>query len=241
MADQIADISIESISSVIAVDGIEAGLAALSATWPDGITFSTSFSLEDQVISHAIFSQCLPIAVFTLDTGRMFPETYSVWSRTIERYKVPIQAFYPDADVLEYFVSQHGPNSFYESVENRKQCCAIRKVDPLRRALKGMKLWITGIRSAHSPNRTDMKRIEWDETNRVFKYHPLLDWTDEQVRSYILKHGIPYNILHDRGFVSIGCAPCTRAIEPHEDFRAGRWWWEDEGKKECGLHNRGRE
>ena len=135
MADQIAEITLESISSEIAVDGMEAGLAALSAKWPDGIVFSTSFSLEDQVISHAIFSQSLSIGVFTLDTGRMFPETYSVWSRTLERYKVPILAFYPDADVLEYFVSHNSPNSSYEAGENRKQCCAIRKVEPLRRAL----------------------------------------------------------------------------------------------------------
>jgi len=133
-------------------------------------------------------------------------------------------------------LSEKGPNSFYESVENRKQCCHIRKVEPLQRALKGNKIWITGIRAEQSNNRHDMPMIEWDEANQIIKFHPLLSWTWGQVKQYVSRNDVPYNPLHDKGFVSIGCAPCTRAIKPGEDFRAGRWWWEDNSKKECGLH-----
>jgi len=166
----------------------------------------------------------------------LFPETYSTWSRTLEKYGKTITAYYPDASILQHFIAEKGPNSFYESVDNRKQCCHIRKVEPLRRALAGRKIWVTGIRAEHSPNRDHMPQVEWDEVNEVIKYHPLLHWTTQQVTDTIRKAEIPYNPLHDKGFVSIGCAPCTRAIRPGEDFRAGRWWWEDTTKKECGLH-----
>jgi len=211
-------------------------LALLSEQFPGKVTFSTSFSFEDQVVTQQIVSQELPISIFTLDTGRLFPETYSVWNRTIERYHATIQAYYPNAQGLQEFVSAKGPNAFYESVENRKGCCFIRKVEPLKRALAGNEIWVTGLRAEHSPDRQDLQAIEWDESNQVIKYHPLLHWTTEEVKQYINQHNIPYNPLHDRGFVSIGCAPCTRAIKPGEDFRAGRWWWEDTSKKECGLH-----
>ena len=211
-------------------------LSGFANQFPGQVTFSSSFSFEDQVIAHHILSNNLDISIFTLDTGRLFPETYSVWSRTNERYNTNIKAYYPKADLIEEFVTEKGPNSFYESVDNRKGCCFIRKVEPLRRALAGNKVWVTGLRTEHSPDRQDIPTIEWDDTNQVIKYHPILNWSTEQVRAYINKHNIPYNILHDRGFVSIGCAPCTRAIQPGEDFRAGRWWWEDASKKECGLH-----
>jgi phosphoadenosine phosphosulfate reductase len=211
-------------------------LRRISALYPDAVTFSTSFSWEDQIISHFIFTEQLPIKVFTLDTGRLFSETYSTWSRTLEKYQQPITAYYPDAAALKDFVAVKGPNSFYDSVENRKQCCHIRKVAPLQKALKGNEIWITGIRSAHSPNRNDMPMVEWDEVNNIIKYHPLLNWNTKTVTDFIQSHQVPYNPLHDKGFVSIGCAPCTRAVKPGEDFRAGRWWWEDSSKKECGLH-----
>lgn len=216
--------------------GLEAALQLLAETFPGQVTFSSSFSFEDQAITHAIAENMLPISIFTLDTGRLFPETYSVWSSTNARYKIPIKAYYPDQSKLEAFITDTGPNSFYESVENRKTCCHIRKVEPLKRALQGNAVWITGLRAAHSPARQDLTPFEWDESNQVIKYHPLLHWSTEAVREYINKHHIPYNALHDKGFVSIGCAPCTRAIKPGEDFRAGRWWWEDSSKKECGLH-----
>lgn len=215
---------------------IDEFLQALAIQYPEQVTFSTSFSFEDQVITHKILSHQLPINIFTLDTGRIFPETYSVWNATNERYKTRIKAFYPDQSLLEAFVAVKGPNSFYESVENRKDCCYIRKVNPLKKALKDNAIWITGLRAEHSANRHDMPQMEWDESNNIIKYHPLLHWTTEEVKHYINENNIPYNSLHDKGFASIGCAPCTRAIKPGEDFRAGRWWWEDSTKKECGLH-----
>ena len=210
-------------------------LRKLSEAFPDKLVFSTSFSYEDQVLLDHI-SKSVPVTVFTLDTGRLFPETYSTWSRNLERYNIPIDAYYPNAQKLQEFVRSYGPNSFYESVENRKGCCYLRKVEPLKRALAGKAVWITGLRAEHSLNRNDMQLLEWDEANQIIKYNPLLHWTTEEVRQYIDEHNVPYNPLHDRGFVSIGCAPCTRAIKPSEDFRAGRWWWEDASKKECGLH-----
>jgi phosphoadenosine phosphosulfate reductase len=211
-------------------------LKILASRFPNEVVFSTSFGLEDQAVTYLIASNKLPVKIFTLDTGRVFHETYSTWNRTIEKYGVTISAYYPDSISLQEFVSEKGPNSFYESVENRKQCCHIRKVEPLRRALKGNKIWITGIRSEQSNDRHDMPMLEWDETNQIIKFHPLLTWTWGQVKQYVSRNDVPYNPLHDKGFVSIGCAPCTRAIKPGEDFRAGRWWWEDNNKKECGLH-----
>ncbi|HXR84009.1 MAG TPA: phosphoadenylyl-sulfate reductase [Hanamia sp.] len=215
---------------------IEEVILRLTTEFPGEVTFSTSFSYEDQLITDKILSNELPVSIFTLDTGRLFSETYSVWSATNERYQTKIKAYYPNNPLLESFVAEHGPNSFYESADQRKACCYVRKVEPLKRALKGKSVWITGVRAEHSPNRQDMPQVEWDESNQIIKYHPLLHWTTEEVKDYINKYNIPYNILHDRGFVSIGCAPCTRAIKPGEDFRAGRWWWEDNTKKECGLH-----
>lgn len=211
-------------------------LQAIAAAYPGKVVFSTSFGWEDQVISDMIFRNNIPIKVFTLETGRLFTETYYVWNRTLEMYQKPILAYYPDQQSLEEMVSTKGPNSFYESVENRKQCCDIRKLEPLRRALSGNDVWITGIRAEQSLNRHDMSAIEWDEQNNLIKYHPIFSWSLEEVKTYIKAHNIPYNPLHDRGFPSIGCAPCTRAVQPGEDFRAGRWWWEDSSKRECGLH-----
>ncbi|TFF36776.1 phosphoadenylyl-sulfate reductase [Mucilaginibacter psychrotolerans] len=211
-------------------------LRALAAEFPGEIVFSTSFGWEDQVITHMIFANDIPIKVFTLETGRLFPETYYVWNRTMEIYGKPIHAYYPEHTALEAMVNTKGPNSFYESVENRKQCCGIRKIEPLHRAVAGNKLWVTGIRADQSANREDMNNVEWDNGNNLFKYHPIFSWTLDDVKVYIKQYNIPYNTLHDRGFPSIGCAPCTRAVQPGEDFRAGRWWWEDQSKKECGLH-----
>jgi phosphoadenosine phosphosulfate reductase len=202
------------------------------------IAFSTSLGLEDQVITHHIFSQNLPIRVFTLDTGRMFNESYKVLDSTRERYKKEIEVYFPKHDATEKLMQTKGAFSFYESVENRKECCFIRKVEPLKRALQNTEVWITGLRAEQSENRQSIEIAEWDEGNQLIKVHPLMHWTLDEVKSEIKKHNIPYNILHDKGFVSIGCAPCTRAIRKGEDFRAGRWWWEDKSKKECGLHEK---
>ena len=211
-------------------------LTKLAELFPGEVIFSTSFGWEDQVISHMIFANNLPIKVSTLETGRLFRETYSVWAATMNRYQKPIHAYYPNNELLEEMVSKKGPNSFYESVENRKECCGIRKIEPLKRALKGNKIWITGIRAEQSVNRHDMHDLEWDEQNQLVKFHPIFNWTLDEVKAYIKQYNIPYNSLHDKGFPSIGCMPCTRAVAEGEDFRAGRWWWEDQSKKECGLH-----
>ncbi|WP_447641570.1 MULTISPECIES: phosphoadenylyl-sulfate reductase [Chitinophagaceae] len=211
-------------------------LALLSMLFPQKVVFSSSFGLEDQVITDMIFSNKVAIEVFTLDTGRMFPESYYTWNQTNERYHTRVKAHYPQQETLETYVLTNGPNAFYESVELRKQCCFIRKVEPLARALKGNKVWITGMRAEQSVNRKDLPILEWDQTNQIYKFHPLLHWTFQQVKQYVSDYNVPYNPLHDKGYVSIGCQPCTRAIREGEDFRAGRWWWEDNSKKECGLH-----
>jgi phosphoadenosine phosphosulfate reductase len=229
--------STENIKHLIAgLEPVEA-LTVLAEAFPGKIIFSTSFGWEDQVITHMIFSNNLPIKIFTLETGRLFPETYYVWNRTMEIYDKPINAYYPKTEAVEQMVSTKGPNSFYESVENRKECCGIRKIEPLKRALTGNDIWVTGIRAEQSENRQFMSDIEWDEQNNLIKFHPLYNWTLQEVKDYIKLYNIPYNLLHDRGFPSIGCAPCTRAVHEGEDFRSGRWWWEDQSKKECGLHS----
>jgi len=196
--------------------------------------FSTSFSYEDQVITHLL--KDLDTTIFTIDTGRLFEQTYETWATTKAFFKKEIKAYYPDAVELQNFVSEKGPDSFYQSVENRKQCCTIRKVHPLKKALKGYKIWITGLRAEHSLNRQNIPQLEWDEAHQIIKFHPILHWSTEEVIEYVKKNQLPYNYLHKQGFASIGCAPCTRAIQEGEDMRAGRWWWEDANKKECGLH-----
>ncbi|HMJ48371.1 MAG TPA: phosphoadenylyl-sulfate reductase [Ferruginibacter sp.] len=227
---------LQQIEGLVRGYGIDEVLLQLPQQFPGQIIFSTSFSYEDQAIAHKILDNKLPISIFTLDTGRLFPETYAVWSATNERYDTHINPYYPNHSSLEDLVGSKGPNSFYVSVENRKECCFIRKVEPLKRALAGNAVWITGLRAEHSTERHDIPQVEWDESNQIIKYHPLLHWTFDEVKQFIRENNIPYNPLHDKGFVSIGCAPCTRAIKPGEDFRAGRWWWEDNNKKECGLH-----
>jgi phosphoadenosine phosphosulfate reductase len=210
----------------------------LTELFPGQVAFSTSLGYEDQVITNLIHTHDLPISIFTLDTGRLFGETYSVWQKTNTRYGQSIEAYHPNTEAVENLLTEKGPFSFYDSVENRKECCFIRKVEPLRRALAGQRVWITGIRAEQSANRHEMSRLEWDDAHGLFKFHPILDWSLTDVTDYIRANNVPYNPLHDRGFVSIGCQPCTRAIQPGEDFRAGRWWWEGEDKKECGLHEK---
>ena len=212
-------------------------LKKISAEFGDRAAFSTSLSWEDQVITHHIFSNDLPIRVFTLDTGRLFPETYGVFNRTLDRYKKKIEVFSPKHEGVEKMVTEKGPLSFYVSLENRKECCFIRKIEPLNRALENIACWITGLRAEHSENRNNMTMTEMDTQRNIVKVHPIFNWSLEQVKEEIKTHNIPYNSLHDKGFVSIGCQPCTRAVQEGEDFRAGRWWWENSDKKECGLHS----
>lgn len=211
-------------------------IKTVSELFPGTTRFSSSLGQEDQVITDVICRNKLDVEIFTLDTGRLFYETYELMERTNDRYKTKLKIYFPETADVETFVFEKGINSFYESVENRKECCFIRKVKPLNRALAGAKVWITGLRAEQSDNRKNMKMIEWDEQKQLYKFNPLINWTYEEMMNYIKENNVPYNPLHDKGFISIGCAPCTRAIEPGEDARAGRWWWET-SQKECGLHN----
>src|SRR5882672_4017900 len=230
--------SLDGLRSMIKGRTLSQSLAYLAELFPGRVTLSSSFSWEDQVLSHFVLDARLDIEIFTLDTGRLFPETYTVWSKTNDRYQTQIKAYYPNQGEIEKYVDEKGLNAFYNSVADRKGCCFIRKVEPLKRALKNKSIWITGLRAAHSPERQDLQTLEWDEANSIIKFNPLLHVTTEELKKIISDNSIPYNPLHDKGFVSIGCAPCTRAIQPGEDFRAGRWWWEENTKKECGLHAR---
>jgi phosphoadenosine phosphosulfate reductase len=199
------------------------------------LVFSTSFGQEDQAITQAIASTKSAIDIFTLDTGRQFQESYELMDLTIKKYGISLQTFFPNTSAVETLVAEKGFNSFYTSVENRKECCFVRKMEPLNRALQGAKVWITGLRAEQSDNRADMPIIEWDENRQLWKINPLIDWNFSQLENYLQEHKIPQNPLHKKGFISIGCAPCTRAISEGEHPRAGRWWWEN-SQKECGLH-----
>ena len=202
------------------------------------IALSSSLGIEDQALTHIISNIDKSTKIFTLDTGRLFPESYDLIHRTNHKYGIKMSVYFPDASHVEEMVNTKGINLFFESVENRKLCCNIRKIEPLKRAFAGLEVWICGLRREQSVTRQNMQRIEWDEANGIIKLNPLIDWTEEEVRKFIYDHGIPYNPLHDKGFPSIGCQPCTRAIFPGEDIRAGRWWWENPDTKECGLHKR---
>ena len=199
------------------------------------LVFSTSFGQEDQAITQAIASTKSAIEIFTLDTGRQFQESYELMDLTFKKYGISLQTFFPNTSSVETLVAEKGFNSFYSSVENRKECCFVRKMEPLNRALQGAKVWITGLRAEQSDNRADMPIIEWDENRQLWKINPLIDWSFSQLEKYLQEHKIPQNPLHKKGFISIGCAPCTRAISEGEHPRAGRWWWEN-SQKECGLH-----
>ena len=215
-------------------------VAKFAAQFTSGeVVFSSSLGQEDQVLTDVIFKNNLPVKVFTIDTGRLFNETYELLEKTTARYRRNIDLYFPETSDIENFVKEKGINAFYESVENRKSCCYLRKVVPLNRALQGAKAWVTGLRAEQSDNRQDMPMIEWLEDRGLYKFNPLIRWSYDEMMDYIRTHQVPYNRLHDQGYISIGCAPCTRAIEPGEEARAGRWWWET-SKKECGLHTAGR-
>jgi phosphoadenosine phosphosulfate reductase len=202
------------------------------------ITLANSMGAEDQVLTHMLVAINPEVPVFTLDTGRMFSETYDLIDETNNRYNMKLRVMFPERERVEEMVNTRGLNLFYESIENRKLCCHIRKIEPLKRALKGMEVWITGLRREQSVTRLGTGIVEWDEGNGLIKINPLADWTEKQVWDYIRENNVPYHALHDKGFPSIGCQPCTRAVKDGEDVRSGRWWWEQPENKECGLHNR---
>jgi len=204
----------------------------------DKIALSSSLGAEDQVLTDMVAGINKNTRVFTLDTGRLFPETYQLIDATNKKYGITIETFFPDYKQVEEMVKEKGINLFYESKENRKQCCHIRKVEPLKRAFKGLDAWICGLRKDQSVTRFFSQLVEWDEGNGLIKINPLIDWSEKDVWDYIRENDVPYNELHDKNYPSIGCEPCTRAIKPGEDVRAGRWWWEEPEHKECGLHSR---
>lgn len=202
------------------------------------IALSSSLSIEDQTLTDIIVTQDKNTRIFTLDTGRLFPETYQLIEKTNMTYGIKIEVFFPDYHEVQRMVREEGINLFYNSVESRHRCCQIRKLEPLKRAFQGLDVWICGLRREQSITRQDMQVVEWDEIHQLIKVNPLISWTEEQVWEYIKKHSVPYNKLHDRGYPSIGCEPCTRAVQPGEDVRSGRWWWESPDHRECGLHQR---
>jgi phosphoadenosine phosphosulfate reductase len=203
---------------------------------PGRMVFTTSFGIEDQVLTHLIAASGIDVEFATLDTGRLFPETYKVWAETEKHYGIPIRPYYPEATSVENLIAAQGIDGFYSSVEARKACCGVRKLQPLVRALNGASVWITGLRADQSSHRRDMDFVSFDAERGLIKANPLLDWTRDYIAAFVAAHGVPHNALHAQGFLSIGCAPCTRAIRPGEPERAGRWWWEQGGEAECGLH-----
>jgi phosphoadenosine phosphosulfate reductase len=200
------------------------------------VCFANSLGAEDMVLTDMIARNHLPINVFTIDTGRLSEHTYHLIADIRTKDGITVTVYFPDATAVENYVGRHGVNAFYGSVELRKECCEIRKVRPLKRALKNQGAWVTGLRRQQAVTRKNMAFKEWDADHVLYKYNPLVEWSDEDVWAYIKEHDVPYNPLHDQGYTSIGCAPCTRAISAGEDIRAGRWWWESQDTKECGLH-----
>jgi phosphoadenosine phosphosulfate reductase len=211
-------------------------LAGLVDAVPGRLVFTTSFGVEDQLIAHFILSERLPIEVATLDTGRLFPSTYKLWQETEERYGVRIRSFHPEATAVAAMVRDAGINGFYHSKDARLACCGVRKVEPLGRALAGADAWVTGLRADQSGERTGVTLAGWDAERALVKFAPLFDWTRERVAAACEEQSVPVNPLHAQGFLSIGCEPCTRALKPGEPERAGRWWWENDEARECGLH-----
>lgn len=202
------------------------------------VALASSMGPEDQVITDMWVGIDRRARIFTIDTGRLFPETYNLIDRTNERYGIRIEVFFPDHTGVEQYVAANGINAFYESVEKRKACCRVRKIEPLLRALSTLDVWICGLRNVQSVTRTATRMVEWDEANHLLKVNPLVHWSEADVWDYIHRHNVPCNVLHKKGYPSIGCQPCTRAVSPGEDVRSGRWWWEDPDHKECGLHRR---
>lgn len=211
-------------------------LKYFAENFPGKTVFSSSLGAEDQVITDMIFTNKFNIGIFTLDTGRLPAETYKLIDRTNEHYDTKIRIMFPNYKSVEKMVNLYGINLFYESVELRKQCCHVRKIEPLKRALAGNDVWITGLRKSQSVTRENLPVVEFDQSNKIIKVNPLLSWSEADVWEYIKKNRVPYNSLHDKNYPSIGCAPCTRAVQPGQDIRAGRWWWENPDSKECGLH-----
>lgn len=223
------------LQNLFATEPVANALAQTAQLFPERVVFSSSFGQEDQLLTDLIARHQIPVRIFSIDTGRLFNETYELMEKTRARYQIPIDVYFPQADAVQKMVNENGVNLFYDSVQNRQTCCNVRKVEPLNRALKNASVWITGLRAAQTDHRKNIPVVEWLADKEIYKINPLLHWSFDEVLDYLKQYSVPYNTLHDKGFVSIGCAPCTRAIEEGEDPRAGRWWWEV-SHKECGLH-----
>ncbi|MFZ2269602.1 MAG: phosphoadenylyl-sulfate reductase [Azonexus sp.] len=213
-------------------------LGEIAGSWSPA-TFANSLGAEDMVLTDLIVKSGLPIEIFSLDTGRLPLETYDLMAAVQQHYGLKLKVYFPQSEAVETYVRANGINAFYESVELRKGCCYMRKVEPLKRALSGKKAWITGLRAEQAATRVGLPTREFDEGNGLEKFNPLADWSEKEIWTYIKQHAVPYNALHDKFYPSIGCAPCTRAISLGEDIRSGRWWWESPDSKECGLHVKG--
>jgi phosphoadenosine phosphosulfate reductase len=229
--------AVETIATALAQRDLAGGLRWLAATYPGAVGLSTALGKEAQIIADTIWREALDIRVFTLDTGRLFEETYQLLEATRARARGPLEVYCPDTASVEGLLRAKGPFSFYRSLDDRLECCRIRKVEPLRRAVRGLAVWLTGVRAAHSDFRQTMAPVSWDAEHGLIRVHPLLRWSDAEVEAYIRRHDVPVNALHAQGYPSVGCAPCTRAVGPDEPARAGRWWWEA-SHRECGLHRR---
>ncbi|RAP30822.1 phosphoadenylyl-sulfate reductase [Candidatus Marinamargulisbacteria bacterium SCGC AG-343-D04] len=227
---------LEDLNKVYRNKPIEDLLSYVYTTFGDKVALASSLGVEDQVLTAYCMKENRAIRIFVLDTGRLNQETYDVMHKTMENYDFKYEIYFPEREDVEHLYQKKGPQSFYESIENRKECCHIRKVKPLTRVLSTVDAWITGIRRSQAVTRQHTELFEWDNTFNILKINPLAYWTEKEVWEYVKKEKIPYNTLHDQGYPSIGCEPCTRAIEPGEDVRAGRWWWENPEQKECGLH-----
>ena len=232
-AENVADVLAE-----IPAATAEQILAAAAERFAGRIAFASSLGLEDQVITAMIAEAGLDIDIFTLDTGRLFPEAYDLIDRTVKRYGLPIRSYFPDAAEVEEMVAKGNVNLFRDSIEQRKLCCQVRKVRPLRRAQEQLDAWVCGLRSGQGATRQKVEPVEWDAGAGIFKINPLAAWDEDRMWEYVRDNDVPYNPLHDQGYPSIGCAPCTRSVLPGEDHRSGRWWWEDADSRECGLHQR---
>lgn len=232
-------INLETLNNRFENEPVDVVLADFLKAFSGKIALATSFGAEDQVLTDLLLNADSKAKIFTLDTGRLPDETYALMDQTNKKYDIKIDVYFPNTSDIEVLYQRQGINGFRESIENRKMCCHVRKIAPLQRALKGVEVWITGLRRSQSPTRETMRLVEWDQGNGLIKLNPLIEWSEEEVWSYIKEHNLPYNALHDQGYPSIGCAPCTRPIREGEDIRAGRWWWENPEHKECGLHLKG--
>lgn len=229
---------VESLNHILGNATAEKIVATIYAEFGEKVAFSSSLGAEDQVLTDMVMKHAKGMRIFTLDTGRLFPETYDLIARTNNKYKTKIEVFFPDYQQVQEMVNTKGINLFFDSVDHRKLCCRLRKIEPLKRAFSGLDAWVCGLRASQSVTREGLKVVEWDSANGLVKINPLANWTEEQVWAYLNDNKVPYNPLHDKGFPSIGCQPCTRAVMPGEDVRAGRWYWENPDTKECGLHKR---